>query len=127
MKPNMKVDTSSFKQALKGVKLDWNDLTFIEGAGALVLVNGMRRRVPVDTGATRASIASHPYEFTDTRVSDDIGPETEYAPNIEYGIDDKPAYPKQPFVRPTAFEDFAKVVKAIGYAFGEIILLRWPK
>lgn len=127
MKPKMTVDTSGIKDALKDVKLYRDDLIFIEGAGAYTLVNGMRRRVPVDTAATKASIRSHLIEFTDKQVVDDVGPETEYAEAIEYGIPKRPNYPMQPFVRPTAFEDFAKVIRAIGYSFAEIILLQWPK
>jgi len=127
MKPGMTVDTSSIKAALKQVEIYRDDLIFIEGAGAAVLVNGMRMRVPVDTAATKNSIRSgHFVELSDSVVSDDIGPETEYAPSIEYGIKSKPNYPMQPFIRPTAFEDFAKVISAIGWAFYKIIMTQWP-
>jgi len=127
MKPGMDVDTSSIKAALKQVELYRDDLIFIEGAGATVLVNGMRMRVPVDTAATKLSIRSgHFVELSDQRVVDDVGPETDYAPAIEFGIPEKPNYPIQPFVRPTAFEDLSKIVRAIGYAFHTIIMAQWP-
>jgi hypothetical protein len=127
MKPGLDVDTRSIKAALKQVELYRDDLIFIEGAGAAVLVNGMRMRVQVKTAATKLSIRSgHFVELSDTVVSDEIGPETEYAPAIEMGIPSKPNYPIQPFVRPTAFEDLPKVVRAIGYAFHEIIMTQWP-
>ena len=87
----------------------------------------MRMRVPVDTAATKTSVDSHIIESSNVRVVDDVGPETIYAPNIEYGIQDKPNYPIQPFVRPTAFEDLAKIVSAIGYSFGQLVMGRWAK
>jgi len=128
MKPSASVDTSELHKALRQITLFEDDLIYIEGAGAAILVNGMRGRVPVDTSATQNSIRSgHFVELSDTRVVDDIGPETDYAPVIEYGRDDMPNYPIQPFVRPTAIDDFSKVIRAIGFALGEIVLLRWPK
>ena len=127
MKPVISADPSKIIEALKKVEIYRDDLIFIEGAGAAVLVNGMRRRVPVDTAATKKSIRSgHFVELSDERVTDDVGPETDYAPTIEYGDPTNPNYPIQPFVRPTAFEDFAKVISAIGYAFAEIIFSQWP-
>lgn len=125
MKPNFKVDDSKFQKALKDITINANELLQIEGAGAYTLVNGMRMRVPVDTADTKNSIMPHIVTATDTLVVDEVGPETDYAPNIEYGIKSKPNYPVQPFVRPTALEDFQKVIKAIGTAFGQFILMRW--
>lgn len=127
MKLNFKVDDSKFQKALKDITINASDLLQIEGAGAYTLVNGMRMRVPVDTAATKNSIKPHIMESTDDRVVDEVGPETDYAPNIEYGIKSKPNYPIQPFVRPTALEDFQKVIKAIGTALGQFILMKWPK
>lgn len=126
MKPGLVVDSSSFKKALADVELNSPMLLQIEGAGAAVLVNGMRRRVPVDTAATKTSVMSHLVSYSDVMVVDDVGPETDYAPLIEYGIPSKPNYPIQPFVRPTAFEDFAKVINAIGYSFAQLVISRWP-
>lgn len=127
MKPGMTVDSSSFKKALADVELNSPMLLQVEGAGAKVLVNGMRMRVPVDTAATKLSVMSHIVEHSDVLVIDDVGPETDYAPAIEFGIPEKPNYPIQPFVRPTAFEDFAKVINAIGYSFAQLVISRWPR
>ncbi len=127
MKSNVTVDYSSLASALKAVNFNANDLLQVEGAGAYVLVNGMRQRVAVDTAATKNSVKPHITEATNTRVIDEVGPETSYAPYIEYGVQSKPNYPVQPFVRPTAQEDLVKVVKAIGTTFGSILVARWPK
>lgn len=123
----IKIDASQLEKALKAIRLDGNDLLQIEGAGQWVLVNGMRIRVPVDSGATRNSIMPHIIESTGTRVVDDVGPETIYAPNIEYGIQSKPNYPIQPFVRPTVEEDGDNVQAAISHAFAAKVNQRWPK
>jgi hypothetical protein len=121
------VDDKAFQDALKAIRLSADDLSQIEGAGARVQINGQRQRVPVDTGATRASVDSHIEESTEKRVVDEIGPETEYAPNIEYGKQDAPGYPIQPFVRPTAEEDKDQTLEAIATAFGQTVIRRWPK
>lgn len=127
MTAGFKVDTKSLEKALKDIELDTSVLLQVEGAGAKVLVNGMRMRVPVKTGATKNSIMSHLVEYSATRVVDDVGPETNYAPDIEYGISSKPSYPIQPFIRPTAMQDFDKVVRAIGFSFAKLVISRWPK
>ena len=127
MKPGITVDASNFKKALAGIAINASDLLQIEGTGAYTLVNGMRMRVPFDTLATKNSIMPHIVESSDVRVVDEVGPETDYAPAIEFGIPEKPNYPIQPFVRPTAFEDLAKVVSAIGNSFAKLVISRWPK
>lgn len=123
----LSVDTRDLEKALKAIDFKAGDLLDIEGAGAAVLVNGMRMRVPVDTAATKNSIASHVIEATETQVTDEVGPETLYAEYIEYGLKKFPNYPKQPFIRPTAIEDFDKVIRAIGKTFGAMLVSRWPK
>jgi len=126
---------------MRRAKLTESDLLNIEGAGAAVLVNAMRTKVPVGaTGATRASIMSHIVSSSNTKVEDDIGPETDYAPYLEYGTGIyaengqgrkggwwyKDAYDKwhftygmraQPFVRPAAYEKLNQVVRAISHAY----------
>lgn len=79
------VDLSQFNKRIAKAHLKKQDLLDIEGPGALVLVNGMRARVPVDLGAARASINQHIIESTDTKLVDDVGPEVEYGPYLEYG------------------------------------------
>lgn len=127
MKPKMSVDTKSIAAAFAAIDFNANDLLQIEGAGAYTLVNGMRRRVPVDTSATQNSIKPHIESADENRVIDEVGPETNYAPFIEYGVASKPNYPIQPFVRPAAQEDMGKVVSAIGHTFGQMVVDRWPK
>lgn len=126
MASGFKVNTSGLKAALKAIRLTSNDMLQIEGAGAHVLLNGMRARTPVLSGATRASENSHIIEATAEKVVDDVGPETIYAPFIEYGVQSKPNYPIQPFVRPAAEEDEPQVVNAISSAFGETVKSKWP-
>lgn len=125
MKTKMIVDDSGLQKSLKNIKLNVNDLLSIEGAGARVQINGQRMRVPVDTSATQNSIKSHIEEANDKQVVDEIGPETVYAPNIEYGRKDQPNYPIQPFVRPTVEEDFGVTVKAMETQFGGRIQAQW--
>jgi HK97 gp10 family phage protein len=111
---NMTVDTTEFDEMMRRAKLTESDLLNIEGAGAAVLVNAMRTKVPVDTGATRASIMSHIVSSSSIKVEDDIGPETNYAPYLEYGTKRMRA---QSFVRPAAYEKLAQVVSAISHAY----------
>jgi hypothetical protein len=121
------VDTKELEKALDAIDFKGGDLLNIEGAGAAVLVNGMRMRVARDTYATLNSVQSHIESQTDEQIVDEVGPETTYAPNIEYGVSTKPNYPIQPFVRPTAQEDFDKVIRAISTSFGQLLVSRWPR
>ena len=111
---SMTVDTTDFDEAMRRARLTESDLLNIAGAGAAVLVNGMRTKVPVDTGATRASIMSHIVSASNTKIEDDIGPETNYAPYLEYGTKRMRA---QSFVRPAAYENLIQVVSAISQAY----------
>jgi len=121
------IDNSGLRAALGAAALSADDLLQIEGAGQYVLVNGMRMRVPVDTAATKNSIMPHIIEQSETRIVDEVGPETVYAPAIEYGRPDMPNYPIQPFIRPTVEEDEGKVQSAISQAFAAKVNERWPK
>lgn len=121
----IKVNDGELQKALKAIRPDGEIMLRIAGAGASVQIKGQRQRVPVDTGATRASVASHIEESTETRVVDEIGPETNYAPDIEYGKRDAPGYPIQPFVRPTAEEDELATYHAMSREFGRKIKERW--
>jgi len=123
----IQVDDTAFNKALRNITINAQELREIETPGAAVLINGMRMRVPVDTGATKNSVQQHIAESNDDRVVDDVGPETEYAPNIELGIRDKPNYPIQPFVRPTAKLDFDEVIRAMNAAFKMFVELSWLK
>ena len=119
------VDTSDFDRRIRAIDFSAQDLLNMEGAGAAILVNGMRMRVAHDTYATKLSIKSHIVTSRRTYVEDDVGPETEYAPNIEYGRRDMPNYPIQPYVRPTAYNDFDQVITAISYAFAAAVNSKW--
>jgi HK97 gp10 family phage protein len=144
------VDTSQLEKALKAIDFKGADLLNIEGSGAAVLSNGMKMRVRKDTAATANSVQSHIVEKTDNRVIDEVGPETTYAPWLEYGTGEKAekgdgrkggwsykdtdgnwhftrGMKAQPFVRPTAQQDFDKVIRAIGTTFGQLLVQRWPK
>lgn len=125
MSIGLTVDTKEFIKAMKGLKLSKTDMLVIEKPGALVNVNQQRALVPVDTALTKNSIGQHIEEATRMRVVDEIGPETDYSPSIEYGIDSKPGYPMQPFVRPSA-QNAVLLFKAISAAFGKIVERRWP-
>lgn len=111
---SMTIDTTDFDEMMRRARLTESDLLNIEGAGAAVLVNAMRTKVPVDTGATRASVMSHIVSSSNIKVEDDIGPETNYAPYLEYGTKRMRA---QSFVRPAAYEKLAQVVSAISHAY----------
>lgn len=127
MKSNLVVDTSDFDKAMQAIQLTAFDTAAIGQTGAKVLINGMRMRVPVDTADTKKSISSHVAVSTALEYSDEVGAETPYAPYIEYGIETVPAYPKQPFVRPTAWDDFDKVIRVISVAFAYILEKQWKK
>jgi len=121
------VDTSGFDAAMVKAKMGADDLLNIAGAGAAVVSSTQKVLVPVDTGATRSSINSHIQTSTRTQVIDDIGPETEYAPYIEYGVASKPNYPIQPFVVPSAHGNNARSAQnAISRAFGAWLSEIWP-
>jgi hypothetical protein len=125
MKVTGTVDDSGLQASLKNIKLNSSDMLSIEGAGARAQINGQRNRVPVDTAATQNSIKSHIVDASNTQVDDEIGPETVYAPNIEYGRKDQPNYPIQPFVRPTVEEDFNNTINAMETQFGGRIQASW--
>lgn len=122
----MKVDDSGFSKSAKNVKLSRSDMLSIEGAGAAIVQNTQKTLVPVLTAATKTGINSHIITATDTLVEDEIGPETDYAPVIEYGRKDMPNYPIQPFIRPSAFGNNAtNALKAISTAFGLLVGQKW--
>jgi hypothetical protein len=128
MKPSIDVDASSFNEAMIRARLGADDLLNMAGAGAAVVNSHQKIHVAHDTYATRDSIRSHIQTSTRTRVVDDIGPETEYAPYIEYGVASKPNYPIQPFVVPSATgNNYRDCVNAIATALFTWIGEKWPK
>jgi len=144
-----KMDDKDFQNALKAIALDPSNLLHIEGAGAAVIANNQKMLVPVKSSATKTSIRSHIVSSSAIKVVDDIGPETDYAPYIEYGTGEyaeggggrkggwvyKGPYgfrftlgmKPQPFVRPSAFGNNKKsALNAISSAFSTFVVTRWP-
>ena len=120
----VKIDDRQVQAAFKKGKLSAGDLLEIEMPMALTVVNTQRMLVPVDTGATRASIKPDVQTATPLKVVDHIGPSTEYAPSIEFGVRSKPNYPIQPFVRPSAFGAAKKRVLKVGQAAYKALIER---
>lgn len=116
------VDTAKFKRDIERMKVSAPELLAISGAGAAVIRNFQKLAVPVDTAATKTSIGSHIQHASILQVVDHIGPETDYAPHIEFGTSN-PNYPIQPFVRPSVFGREAKIYSAISAAFSAVINL----
>lgn len=120
------VDDSAAQRALDGILLDPATLMQIEQAGAQVQIAGQRRRVPVKSGATQASIASHIERAGDSEIVDEIGPETPYAPSIELGNPAKPNQAITPFVRETELLDGLATVEAMQRKLGDEVKSKWP-
>lgn len=127
MSVSMKVDIKGLQNALKKIELSESDMINLIGAGSYVINNAQRLRVPVRTGATKTSIKSHIVESSKERVEDEVGPETVYAPNIEYGRQDMPNYPIQPFIRPSVEGNEANIRRPISMAFKVLVEQRWPR
>jgi len=128
MKSGFDVDTSKLMRATKNAELTADDLKDIGFAGSAVVKANQVIDVPKDTHATELSIRDHIITSTRTRFEDDIGPETEYAPNIEFGRKDMPNYPIQPFVRPSAHgKNRADALNAIARAYGLKVVKKWQK
>jgi len=122
----MTLNEDEFMEALRNIELTDEELMHVAGAGSAVIKTTQKLLVPVDTGATRASIAE---EFTkgDSIASIEVGPSTEYAPYIEFGTSN-PNYPIQPFVVPSAFgESLAQTIKSIAVAFAMLVQSKWKK
>lgn len=126
MKANFEIDASDFEAAARRAISNKNDMLQIAGAGSYVIINKQKSLVPVDTAATKTSIRSHITSATNTHVEDEVGPETEYAPVIEYGRKDMPNYPIQPFIRPSAYgKPLKDTLAAIAREFGNIVVSKW--
>lgn len=113
----IKVNAKDVMRVLQAAGLDANDLLDIEKPAAFEIINVQRRLVPVKTSDTKNSVQQHIQEANDQRVIDHIGPETTYAPAIEFGVTSKPNYPIQPFVRPSAFGNEGNINRSASAAF----------
>jgi hypothetical protein len=120
------IDEDEFMEALRKIEITDAELMSVAGAGSAVIKTTQKLLVPVDTGATRASIAEH-FEKGDAIASIEIGPSTEYAPYIEFGTSN-PNYPIQPFVVPSVFgRSLTDTVKAIAAAFAMLVQSKWKR
>lgn len=120
------IDEDEFMEALRKIEITDAELMSVAGAGSAVIKTTQKLLVPVDTGATRASIAEH-FEQGDAIASIEIGPSTEYAPYIEFGTSN-PNYPIQPFVVPSVFgRSLTDTVKAIAAAFAMLVQSKWKR
>jgi len=97
------------------------EMLSVEKPMGLTVVNKQRQDVPVDTGATKNSIKPDIQNATALQVVDHIGPSTEYAPSIEFGVTSKPNYPIQPFVRPSVNGNEGNIAKVATAAFKKLI------
>lgn len=113
-------DVSEVIEILKKSRLTKSDMLSIEKPMALHIVNEQKRVVPRKTRATMLSIKQHIFSASARLVVDHIGPSTDYAPYIEYGVASKPNYPIQPFVRPS-IKNESRIALIGGLAFGEVL------
>lgn len=126
-KGGFEVDVVKFNASLEGSLLSGRELLQVEGAGARVIINKQRELVPVDTAATKNSCNSHVIEANETRVVDEVGPETDYAPFIEKGVPSKPNYPIQPFVVPSVVGNEPAILNAISANYKSVLEAKWRK
>ena len=94
------VDLGQLKSLLKKAAITDQEAFNIIGAGAAYVTTVQKVLCPVSTGATRASIQQH-YKKDGAVFSVEVGPSTDYAVYIEYGLVSNPNYPIQPFVVPS--------------------------
>ena len=120
------LDEDEFLEALRKIKITDDELMSVAGAGSAVIKTTQKLLVPVDTGATRTSIAEH-FTKGDAIASVEVGPSTEYAPYIEFGTSN-PNYPIQPFVVPSVFgRSLTDTIRAIAVAFGMLVQSKWKR
>jgi len=126
MKADFKVDASKLLNALEHVRIGADDLMQMGMAGSAPVKAFQIMKVAKDTRATELSISDHIVTSQRDIFVDEIGPETEYAPNIEYGRRDMPNYPIQPFVVPSAHgNSYNECLHAISVAFGLHLVSKW--
>ena len=84
---SIKIDDKRLKRYIKEKPDEIKDVIKV---AAFNIEKDGKRRVVVDTGATKSSIA---VTFEDDGFSAEIGPTTEYAPHIEFGTSKMAARP----------------------------------
>lgn len=148
MKTKIVIDDKSMLNVLSKAKLDKQSMLDISGNGSKIIINKQRQDVPVDTAATKLSINDHITEASDTKVVDEVGPETNYGPYLEYGtgefaengkgrkggwfyVDSKGighftlGMKPRPYVRPSVIGNEQPIVEAISAAFWAFIQSVW--
>jgi hypothetical protein len=128
MKVKFEMNYREIHRKLRNAKLTAQDVSEIGYAGSAVIKMNQKIDVPKDTHATEISVSDHIVQETDIWFVDQIGPETTYAPYIEFGVASRPNYPIQPFVRPSAHGRNKKdAIDAIKAAFGMKVIGKWQK
>ena len=131
MSSGVHFDTSDFIRHLENLSSSMKKETLRDmgRAGGDMLVAAQKAKLleypAYLTGATHDSVDNHDDELTDTRYVNEVGPETVYAPNIEWGRRDMPNYPVRPYVRSTASTEEGRVLAAITTKFRQKIEDAW--
>lgn len=125
IKLDIEIDDRKVLKALKRAKMSETDMLEIEAPMGLTVVNKQREKVPVLTAATQNSVTPEIQEASDEKVVDHIGPQTDYAPSIEFGIKKRPNYPIQPFVRPSIFGNERNIINVATTAYKKVLRRLW--
>ena len=97
------------------------EMLSVEKPMALTVINRQQLLVPKKTHATEDSVEQDIQSATSLQVVDHVGPSTDYAPSIEFGITSKPNYPIQPFVRPSVNGYENAIIRVAQAAFKKMI------
>ncbi len=106
------VNDAEVQLALKNHEMSVSDMLMIELPIANEIINKARIIVPKKTTATQQSIRQHIQIATRKLVIDHVGPETTYAPIVEFGAPAYPNYPIQPFMRPASLGNIPAITAA---------------
>ena len=121
MKPSVETIENNIQELRKAL----SGKTLLRAArnGGLVILNGARILVPVDTGALRADLSVEDSETTNTQAWVNVGSHMEYAEPVELGHVTRSGshVPAQPYLRPPADENKSEIVKVIAATIRKII------
>ena len=107
---NAKIDTAGLRKIQDAIPGRLRDVLRL---AAFNIERRAKEKVPVDTGATRASITPDFSDLRDFRVT--IGASTEYAPFLEFGTASRAA---RPFMTPALEEETGDFLNAVGQVTG---------
>jgi len=123
-----KLTTKGFSEYLERISSAGKDIDLVADqalqAGAEVLLDGMRRRVPVDTGNLKDSLKikgpfrEGNYHYADVGLVDVDADTARYGNAVEYGTS---SAGKQSYVRATEDEDAKKARAAMVAVFKEVL------